>query len=129
MDVSQLKRVPLFQDVPDEKLKQVATFAVAEEHPEGAVVVKEGAYSNHFYAIEDGAARVERDGEHLDDLGAGDVFGEEGLLEKQERSASVVTASPLKMSNIEHCEWDRMGRSIPEVVEQLGTRVEERSDA
>jgi CRP-like cAMP-binding protein len=127
VDVSQLKRVPLFQEVPDDKLKQVATFAVAEEHPEGAVVVKEGGYSNHFYAIEDGTAKVERSGEQLAELGAGDVFGEQGLLEEQERSATVTATSQLKVIKIEHWELDRMKKSMPEVVDQLRARVEERS--
>jgi CRP/FNR family cyclic AMP-dependent transcriptional regulator len=127
LDVSQLKRVPLFQEVPDDKARQVATFAVSEEHPEGSVVVKEGGYSNHFYAIEDGTAKVERDGEKLADLGPGDVFGEQGLLEKQERSASVIATSPLKVIKIEHWELDRMKKSMPEVVDQLRARVEERT--
>jgi CRP/FNR family cyclic AMP-dependent transcriptional regulator len=127
VDVSQLKRVPLFQEVPDENLRQVATFAVSEEHPEGTVVVKEGGYSNHFYAIEDGTAKVERDGQKLADLGPGDVFGEQGLLEKQERSATVTATSPLKVIKIEHWELDRMKKSMPEVVDQLRARVEERA--
>jgi len=127
VDVSQLKRIPLFQEVPDDKLRQVATFAVSEEHPEGAVIVKEGGYSNHFYAIEDGTAKVERDGQKLADLGPGDVFGEQGLLEKQERSATVTATSPLKLIKIEHWELDRMKRSMPDVVDQLRARVEERT--
>jgi CRP/FNR family transcriptional regulator, cyclic AMP receptor protein len=127
VDVSQLKRIPLFEAIPDEDLKQVATFAVAEEHPEGATVIKEGAFSNHFYGIEDGTAKVERDGETIGDLGPGDVFGEQGLLEKQERSASVVATSPLKVIKIEHWELDRMKRSMPEVVRKLREQVEQRS--
>jgi CRP/FNR family transcriptional regulator, cyclic AMP receptor protein len=127
VDVSQLKRVPLFEEVPDEKLRQVATFAVSEEHPEGAVIVKEGGYSNHFYAIEDGTAKVEREGQKLADLGKGDVFGEQGLLEKQERSATVTATSPLKLIKIEHWELDRMKKSMPEVVDQLRAGVRERT--
>jgi CRP/FNR family cyclic AMP-dependent transcriptional regulator len=127
VDVSQLKKLPLFEGVPDDKLKQVSTFAVLEEHPEGTVIVKEGGYSNHFYAIEDGTAKVERDGQHLADLGPGDVFGEQGLLEEQERSATVTATSQLKVIKIEHWELDRMKRSMPEVVEQLRGKVEEHS--
>jgi CRP/FNR family cyclic AMP-dependent transcriptional regulator len=127
VDVSQLKRVPLFEAVPDEKLRQVATFAVSEEHPDGAVIVKEGGYANHFYAIEDGTAKVERDGQKLADLGPGDVFGEQGLLEKQERSATVTATSTLKVIKIEHWELDRMKKSMPEVVDQLRAGVRERT--
>ena len=127
MDVSQLKRIPLFESIPDEDLKQVATFAVGEEHPEGAVVVKEGDFSNHFYGIEDGTAKVERDGQEVGQLGPGDVFGEQGLLDKSERSATVTATSPLRVIKIEHWELSRMKKSMPEVVAELQRKVEERT--
>ena len=126
MDESLLKKIPLFAEVPDEDLRKVATFATTEEFPEGATVVKEGAYSNHFYAIQEGTVKVERGGEHLADLGPGDVFGEQGLLERQERSASVVATSPLRVIKIEHWELSRMRKTLPEVVEDLERRVQER---
>ena len=89
MDVSLLKTIPLFADVPDEKLQQDRDRSRPRtSSPTARSVVKEGGYSNHFYAIEEGTAKVERGGEHLADLGPGDVFGEQGLLEKQERSAT-----------------------------------------
>ena len=126
MDESLLKKIPLFAEVPDEDLRKVATFATTEEFTEGATVVKEGAYSNHFYAIQEGTVKVERGGEHLADLGPGDVFGEQGLLERQERSASVVATSPLRLIKIEHWELSRMRKAMPQVVEDLQRRVEER---
>jgi len=126
VDVSQLKRIPLFEAIPDDDLKQVATFAVGEEHPEGAVVVKEGDFSNHFYGIEDGTAKVEVDGSEVAQLGAGDVFGEQGLLDKSERSATVTATSPLRVIKIEHWELSRMKKTMPEVVEKLRQQVEER---
>jgi CRP/FNR family transcriptional regulator, cyclic AMP receptor protein len=126
VDVSQLKRIPLFEAIPDDDLKQVATFAIAEEHPEGAVVVKEGDFSNHFYGIEDGTAKVEVDGSEVAQLGPGDVFGEQGLLDKAERSATVTATSTLRVIKIEHWELSRMKKTMPEVVEKLRQQVEER---
>ena len=126
MDESLLKKIPLFAEVPDEDLRKVATFATTEEFTEGATVVKEGAYSNHFYAIQEGTVKVERGGEHLADLGPGDVFGEQGLLERQERSASVVATSPLRVIKIEHWELSRMRKTMPQVVEDLQRRAEAR---
>ena len=128
MDVSQLKRIPLFEAIPDDDLKQVATFAIAEEHPEGAVVVKEGDFSNHFYGIEDGTAKVEVDGSEVAQLGPGDVFGEQGLLDKSERSATVTATSTLRVIKIEHWELSRMKKTMPEVVEKLRQQVEERQN-
>jgi len=127
LDVSLLKGIPLFAGVPEEKLQKIAPFATTDEFAEGQVVVKEGGYSNHFYAIEEGTAKVERDGKHLADLGPGDIFGEQGLLERQERSATVTATSRMRVIKIEHWELSRMRKSMPEVVEELKRKVAERS--
>ena len=124
MDPATLKKIPLFAEVPDDVLSKIAPWATVEEWPEGKEIVKEGGFSNHFYAIEDGTAKVERDGKHLADLGPGDVFGEQGLLEKQERSATVTATSEVRLIKIEHWELSRMRQSMPEVVEQLRAKVE-----
>jgi CRP/FNR family transcriptional regulator, cyclic AMP receptor protein len=126
LDVSLLKTIPLFAEVPEEQLRKIAPFAETDEFAEGQVVVKEGGYSNHFFAIEEGTVRVERDGEHLADLGPGDIFGEQGLLEKQERGATVTATSRLRVIKIEHWELSRMRKTMPEVVEELQRKVEER---
>jgi CRP/FNR family transcriptional regulator, cyclic AMP receptor protein len=126
LDVSLLKSIPLFAEVPDEKLRKIAPFATTEEYAEGQVVVREGGYSNHFYAIEEGSVKVEREGQKLAELGEGDIFGEQGLLEKQERSATVTASSRLRVIKIEHWELSRMRKTMPEVVEELRRKVEER---
>jgi CRP/FNR family transcriptional regulator, cyclic AMP receptor protein len=127
LDVSQLKRVPLFADVPDESLAKIAPFTNIDEYAEGKVVISEGGYSNDFYVIDEGNAKVERAGEQLAELGPGDVFGEQGLLEKEMRSATVTAASLLRVIKIEHWELSRMRKAMPEVVEQLRRTVEERA--
>jgi CRP/FNR family transcriptional regulator, cyclic AMP receptor protein len=127
VDVSELKNIPLFADVPDDALLKVATFASLESAVEGKVIIREGGQANAFYAIEDGTVKVERDGEHIADLGPGDVFGEQALLEKSERSATVTATSPVRMIKIEHWEIPRMRQSMPEVLEELQRKVEERS--
>jgi len=126
LDVSLLKTIPLFAEVPEEQLRKIAPFAETDEFADGQVVVKEGGYSNHFFAIEDGTVKVERGGEHIADLGPGDVFGEQGLLEKQERSATVTATSRLRVIKIEHWELSRMRKTMPEVVEELRRKVGER---
>jgi CRP/FNR family cyclic AMP-dependent transcriptional regulator len=125
VDVSQLKSIPLFQGVPDDALRKVATFAELESHPEGAAVVTEGGYANDFYAIEEGTAKVERGGQQLAELGPGDVFGEQALLEREQRSASVVATSPLRVIKVAHWELDKMKRDMPGAFGQLRKQVEE----
>ncbi len=127
MDVSQLKRIPLFSEVPDEALQKIAPFATTEEWPEGKEIIKEGGFSNHFYAIEEGTAKVERGGDHLADLKEGDIFGEQGLLEHAERSATVTSTSDIRLIKIEHWELSRMKKAMPEAYDDLVKKVEERS--
>lgn len=127
LDVSQLKRVALFADVPDESLAKIAPFTQIEEFAAGKEVVKEGGYSNDFYVIDEGGAKVERAGEQIAELGPGDVFGEQGLLEREMRSATVTATSVLRVIRIEHWELSRMRKSMPDVVEQLKRTVEQRS--
>ena len=93
MDVSQLKRVPLFADVPEESLKKIAPFTKVDEFAEGVAVMREGGFSNDFYVIEEGTGVVTRDGEKIAEVGPGDVIGEEGLLEKSQRSATITATS------------------------------------
>ena len=126
MDVSALKNTPLFADVPEEALTKVATFATLESAMEGKVLIREGGYSNDFYVIEDGTVKVEREGEHIADLGPGDVFGEQGLLEKQARSATVTATSPVRLIKIEHWELQRMKKKLPEVYEKIANLAAER---
>ena len=127
MDVSQLKSVDLFAEVPDEALAKIAPFTKVDEFAAGREVVKEGGFANDFYVITEGTAKVERDGEHLADLGPGDVFGEQALLEKQQRSATVTATDTLRVIKIEHWELSRMKKAMPEVVDQLQKTVAERS--
>lgn len=127
MDVEALKNIPLFAEVPDDKLTKVATFATLESAVEGKTIIREGGYANDLYAIEDGTVEVERDGEVVAELGPGDVFGEQGLLEKQARTATVRATSSVRLIRIEHWELSRMKHAMPEVVEELRRKVEERS--
>jgi CRP-like cAMP-binding protein len=127
LDVSQLKKIPLFSEVPDDALQKIAPFATTEEWPEGKEIVKEGGFSNHFYAIEEGSAKVEQDGKHLADLKEGDIFGEQGLLEHSARSATVTSTSDIRLIKIEHWELSRMKKAMPEAYDDLVKKVEERS--
>jgi CRP/FNR family cyclic AMP-dependent transcriptional regulator len=126
MDATQLKRIPIFHDVADEDLTVITTFATSDEAPEGAVIVKEGDYANAFMAIEEGTAKVTRDGEHVGDLGPGDIFGEVGLIERERRTATVEATSRVRLIKIEHWELQRMKKKLPEVYEKIAQLAEER---
>jgi CRP/FNR family transcriptional regulator, cyclic AMP receptor protein len=126
LDPTQLKRIPLFADASDEELTKVAAFAESKEIPEGEVVVEEGGFSRELLAIEEGSAEVTREGEHIADLGPGDVFGEAGMLDDSMRSASVAATSRMKVISLGHFEVQRLKKDAPDVYSRIEKLVEER---
>jgi CRP/FNR family transcriptional regulator, cyclic AMP receptor protein len=126
LDASRLKSLPLFADVPDEELAQIAGFAQEVSVDQGRELVREGDFSYEFMAIEDGEAEVTRNGEHVADLGPGDFFGEMGLLEKTLRNATVTAKSPMKLVTLTGWDMKRMERHIPEATERVRAALEER---
>jgi CRP/FNR family transcriptional regulator, cyclic AMP receptor protein len=126
VEPSQLKRIPLFSDASDEELRKVAAFAESKELSEGTEVIAEGGFSRELFAIEDGTASVSRDGEHVADLGPGDIFGEAGMLDDSMRSASVTATAPLKLISMGHFEVKRLKKDAPDVYAKIEQLVEER---
>ena len=128
MDPTQLKRIRIFEDVPDEDLRVITTFATSDEVPEGTVIVKEGDFANEFMAIEEGTAKVTRGGEEVAQLGPGDIFGEVSLLEKEKRGASVEATSRVRLIKIERWELERMKKVLPEVFQRIERLAGERRE-
>jgi CRP/FNR family transcriptional regulator, cyclic AMP receptor protein len=126
LDASRLKSNPLFEDVPDEELAQIAGFAQEVNVEAGRELVREGDFSYEFMVIEEGEAEVTRDGAHVNDLGSGDFFGEMGLLEKTLRNATVTAKTPMKLITLTGWDLKRMERHIPDAIERVRATLEER---
>ena len=126
MDPSRLKSIALFKEIPDEALKEIATFADEISVPEGKHLVDEGDYAYEFMAIEEGEAEVVRGDQTLAELGAGDYFGEMGLLEKDRRSATVISKTPMRIITLTGWDLKRMEKSMPQAVEQIRRTMESR---
>jgi CRP/FNR family cyclic AMP-dependent transcriptional regulator len=126
LDPSRLKSISLFKEIPDEELREIATFADEASVPEGKHLVDEGDYSYEFMAIEEGSAEVLRDGQHVAELGPGDFFGEMGLLEKDRRSATVIAKTPMRIITLTGWDLKRMEKSLPQAVEQIRATMEQR---
>ena len=69
--------------------------------PPGVDVVVQGAPAHAFYAVVDGRVVVHRNGRKVVHLGAGDSFGERGLLDNAARNATVTTETDTTILRIE----------------------------
>ena len=99
-----LKRVPLFADLDDRELEQIAGSMRERTFNAGEIVTQEGAGGAGFFIVESGEAEVTVDGRPRGTIGAGDYFGEIALLTGSDRTATIKATSDL------HCygmtPWD-----------------------
>jgi CRP/FNR family transcriptional regulator, cyclic AMP receptor protein len=126
VEPDRLKSIPLFKDVPDDELRQIAPFADEVNVESGKELVREGDFSYEFFAIEEGEAEVTRGGDHVADLGPGDFFGEIGLLEKDLRTASVIAKTDMRLVTLTGWDMKRMEKAIPEAVDRVREVLESR---
>ena len=128
MDPARLKKIPVFADLSEAELGHIAALAAEVSVPESKELVRKGDYSYDVLAIEEGTASVDRDHEHLADLGPGDVFGEIGVLRREQRTATVVATSPMLLVTL--TSWDilRLQKTARKAVAPLREVVAQRSD-
>jgi CRP/FNR family transcriptional regulator, cyclic AMP receptor protein len=129
LDASRLKSIPLFAEVGDEELSQIAPFANEVSVEEGKVLVREGDFSYELMAIEEGTAQVTRGGEPVADLGPGDFFGEMGLLEKTLRNATVTAKSPMRLITLTGWDLKRVERAAPQAIDRVRSALDDRRSA
>src|SRR4051794_32826540 len=93
--VEALRRVPLFADLSEDELAQVALLFKERHFTAGETVIKEGADGAAFFLIESGEASVSVRGAERASLGPGDHFGEIALIDEGVRSATIAATTDL----------------------------------
>jgi CRP/FNR family transcriptional regulator, cyclic AMP receptor protein len=126
VDVDTLRSIPLFAELSDESLHAIELTARELSVSEGTHIVDEGNYSYDFSIIADGTAQVVRGDKVIAELGPGDFFGEVGLLEKEQRNASVIATSPARLLMLTAWDLRRLGQRMPAVVEKIRRAAVER---
>lgn len=132
-----LRRVPLFRDLADEDLTEIAEVAVPRHYEAGTRVFGEGDHGDTCFVISRGRVRVtrkHRDGRTitLATLGPGDFFGELAMFDSETRSASVEAAEDLDALALVSGDFKRLLARRPEVavklVNVLGQRLREANE-
>jgi drug/metabolite transporter (DMT)-like permease len=99
--------------------RTLARVAAAVEVPAGSRVLRQGAPADAFFVIERGRASVSQDDRHIRDLGAGDFFGELGLLGDGRRTASVVAATDMRVRVIPRREFEPVLKKLPKLARSV----------
>ena len=126
MDPQELAKIPLFGDLSEEDLEAVATYADEVTVSAGKHLVDEGGYAYDLWAIIEGTAQVIVGGAVVAELGPGDFFGEAGVLEKQQRNATVVAKTRMRLVTLTGWDLRRMRKQLGPVMDKLEQAVEQR---
>jgi CRP-like cAMP-binding protein len=100
-DVEALQRIPLFEGLPEARLKLIAYVAEAVRFGAGEVIVRLGDPADAVYVITEGEATVtvtRADGRPvvLRTMEPGSTFGETSVLVRGQRTADVTATSALE---------------------------------
>ena len=129
MDAGRLANVAIFSDLTKGELERVSRWTDEVSVPEGYQLAREGQFAHEFFIIEDGVAEVIADGNRIAELGAGDFFGEIGLLETERRTASVVATTPMELIVMFEREFRQMEREMPSVATRVRSAIRARLEA
>ena len=122
-----LKRVPLFAGCDGSALLQIGALAEEVDLPAGREMIHQGSSGREFFVVLTGEVSVDRDGQHLRNLGPGDFLGEIALIDSQPRSASATTTKPSRLVVLGRREFHSLMDEYPsiqlQVLQALARRV------
>jgi CRP/FNR family transcriptional regulator/CRP/FNR family cyclic AMP-dependent transcriptional regulator len=130
--IDTLRAIPLFSNVSDDDLEQVASHLIERRFPRNTTIVEEGLAGDYMYVIREGRVKVTKlseDGREkiLEFLDAGSFFGEMALLDRAPRIASVKTLKPVKLLALSRTDFLKLLRKSPDlalsVIQELCKRL------
>jgi CRP-like cAMP-binding protein len=102
--VDRLRSVPLFSSCTDKELTFIASRVDEVDVPAGTTLCKKGESGGDFFIILEGKAEVDA-AQGRSTLGPGDFFGEIALLDNGPRTATVRSATPMRMLVLGHAQF------------------------
>ena len=108
-----LRKVPFFQNLNDEDIREIMRYCREEELSPGQVIFYEGDAADRFYIVLEGEVEVwkDYDSPYADLLavhGINKLFGEMALVDDLPRSATVVTRTRTRLLYINEEEFQRL---------------------
>lgn len=118
LDLSFLRRVPLFRSLSSVELAELATRMATRSYQHGEVIFHKDDPGSVFYVIKSGQVKITAisvEGEELilAILTAGDFFGELSLLDQEPRSASAVALVDLETFILQRRDFLEFLRTYP----------------
>jgi CRP/FNR family transcriptional regulator, cyclic AMP receptor protein len=127
VNMRRLAELPLFEGLDDDAIRAVGNTVTEESVEAGRIIVREGDYATDLTIIDEGTARVEHDGRELATLGPGEMFGEMGVLHKDQRNATVVATTDMRLIHMTSFDIKRLRGRYPEIMDRIQRTAEQRA--
>lgn len=108
-----LNKVPLFSNLSQRALKEIAKHADQVQVENGRVLAQQGKTGWEFIFIVEGKARVEKNGKFVRQLTGGDFFGEISLIDGEPRTATVIAETDMTILIVHKPSFDHLIDTIP----------------
>jgi hypothetical protein len=125
-----LRKVPLFSNLNEETIDDMAKRFKTEEARLGTVIVKEGGDRHKFFIIAQGQVEILSKGSHGEDLriallSDGEYFGEEDLVSKKPADITVRTITPSVFFTLTNRDFDAIFADSPTLRQEFQASVDE----
>ncbi len=129
--VDELRALPIFAGLSDELLLRVGAWVRVAALPAGSPIIRRWDLARDFYVLLEGRASVERDGRTVDELQAGEFFGEVAALEwgasyTYSRTATVQAVTDVRLLILGPAHLALLARAAPAVAARLRATAGER---
>jgi voltage-gated potassium channel len=118
-----LAGVPLFGDLEPDERDALSSWFEIQEVSAGVRLTGEGASGYSFFVLREGTATVTIDGNEVRALEPGDFFGELAILGDGRRTATVTTASPVRVLVLFGTEFRQLQQEYPELAAQIESQL------
>lgn len=125
--INALKRVDLFASFRDDEMRTVAESLVYTPFARGDVITRQGNIAHWLYILASGEADVaiETPGGRrvVSQLGAGQYFGEMGLMTGEPRTASVIARSDIECYRLDKQAFQGILEARPEIAGDMSHKM------
>jgi CRP/FNR family transcriptional regulator, cyclic AMP receptor protein len=113
--VELIKHAPLFANCSKRELEEIAHLADEIDLNQGKEMTRQGSPGREFFVLLEGEADVAKDGRVINQLSAGDFFGEIALVSDTPRTATVTASTPVRALVITDRDFRHLLKDQPEI--------------
>ncbi|GAX60812.1 cAMP-binding proteins [Candidatus Scalindua japonica] len=120
--LSHVRRIDLFNNLPDDEVEKLASCLIRQEYPEGAMIYQNSDPSNYLFIIENGKVNLldpENEMTPICNLERNDVFGGMAFFTDSPHATGAVAATHTSIWLLPKNEFEKLVRNTPDLSEKL----------